>query len=228
MIHDFPETISSYGPGLDYMFDLILWITGFFFVAMEGYLLYLVVRYAFRKGQKAEYEHGTKAQIVWLLVFAVVILAIDLMIDIKGAPTWHNVKEQMPATDMTIKVAAKQFDWTFIYPGKDGALNTADDVSSYRELHVPVGKKVKVILTSQDVLHSFFLPEVRLKQDVLPGREIPQWFDTNKVGNFNLVCSELCGLGHTRMMGALKVHEEKEFQTWLAQLTKEQHEGGAQ
>jgi cytochrome c oxidase subunit 2 len=227
-MHGLPESISSFGPDLDHMFMLILWITGAFFVGLEGYLLYLVARYAFRKGQKAEYEHGSRTQIIWLLVFAVIILALDLFIDLKGAPTWHTVKEQMPPTDLTIKVVAKQFDWTFVYSGKDGKFDTSDDVSSFRELHVPVDKKVKVILTSKDVLHSFFLPEVRLKQDVLPGREIPQWFDTHKKGDFNLVCSELCGFGHTRMMGVLKVHEENEFQTWLAQLTKEQHEGGDQ
>jgi cytochrome c oxidase subunit 2 len=136
------------------------------------------------------------------------------------------VKEDIPACDLTVKVQAKQFDWTFFYPDKDGGFGP-NAISSYRELHVPVGKKVHVILTSLDVIHDFFLAEVRMKQDVMPQREINEWFDTQKTGSYHIVCDELCGFGHTRMTGVLQVDDEKTFNDWLAAKDKEQH-GGAQ
>lgn len=226
MLDALPQVISSFGPSIDDMLRLIYYITGVFFIGMEGYLIYLVVRYRQKKGTAAKYETGdTWAQIQWIIVFSVVILALDLSIDIKGGKTWAMVKEDMPATDMTVKVQAKQFDWTFFYPDKDGKFDTPGAISSYRELHVPVGKKIHVILTSLDVIHDFFMPEVRLKQDVMPQREINEWFDTTQTGTFHIVCDELCGFGHTRMTGVLQVDDQKTFDDWLAQKDKEEHGG---
>jgi cytochrome c oxidase subunit 2 len=226
MFDTLPQGISSFAPEMDRLLYLIYAITGAFFVGLEGYLVYLVLRYRRKDGTSAKYEPANKwVQVQWILVFSFVVLVIDLLIDYKGARIWAAVKEEIPATTLTLKVSAKQFDWTFIYPGKDGQLGTADDISSYRELHVPVGQKIKVILTSQDVIHSFFLPQVRLKQDVMPGREINAWFDTTQAGTYDIVCSELCGFGHTRMNGVLHVDDEKTFQDWLAQKDKEQHGG---
>lgn len=220
MFDTLPQAISSFAPDIDSILHLIYGITGFFFIVMEGYLIYLIFRYRRKNGQPAKYEPGTKAQIQWLLVFAFVVLLIDLFIDFKGAKTWAAVKEDMPVCDMTVKVVAKQFDWTFLYPDADGGFGPKA-ISSYREMHVPVGKKIHVILTSQDVIHSFFLPEARFKQDVMPLREINAWFDTNQTGDFHILCGELCGFGHTRMSGVLKVEDEKTYQDWLDQKTKE-------
>jgi cytochrome c oxidase subunit II len=218
-----PQAISSFAPEMDQLLYFIYTITGVFFVGLEVYLVYLVVRYRQGSGAKAQYEPGEKwAQIQWIFAFTLIVLVLDFLIDFKGAKIWASVKEQMPVTDVNIKVVAKQFDWTFLYPGKDGQLDTADDISSYRELHVPVGKKIKVILTSQDVIHDFFLPQVRVKQDVMPGREIPAWFDTNQTGTYDIVCNELCGFGHTRMTGLLVVDDEKKFGEWLTAKEKEQ------
>ena len=228
MLDQLPEIISSFGKSIDDMIRLIYWITGGFFIAMEGYLVYLVVRYRQKKGVASTYEHGdTWNQIQWIIVFSVVVLFLDLTLDFMGGKTWAAVKIDLPKCDLLVKVQAKQFDWTFIYPGKDGQLGTADDIESYREFHVPVGKKVEIIMTSKDVIHDFFLPEVRLKQDVMPQREIKGWFDTNKAGTFHLVCDEICGIGHTRMTGVLQVDDEKTFGDWLAAKDKEEH-GGAQ
>jgi cytochrome c oxidase subunit II len=228
MFDTLPKAISSFAPDLDSLLYLIYYITGAFFVLLEGYLIYLVIRYRRKSGTAAKYEPGEKwAQVQWIAAFTVIVMVLDFAIDFKGARIWAAVKEEMPACDVTVKVAAKQFDWTFIYPDKDGKFDTAGAVSSYRELHVPVGKKIHVILTSSDVIHDFFLPEVRLKQDVMPGREINAWFDTNQTGTFNIVCNQLCGFGHTRMNGVLQVEDEKTFQDWLAQKAKEQH-GGTQ
>jgi cytochrome c oxidase subunit II len=226
MLDALPQAISSYAPGIDSLLHYIYFLTGIFFVGLEIYLVYLIFRYRQRDGVKAQYEPGSKAQIQWILAFTVIVMILDFTIDVKGGKVWDTVKEDMPACDLTVKVVAKQFDWTFLYPGKDGTFGP-DSISSYRELHVPVGKKVHVILTSKDVIHDFFLPEVRLKQDVMPGREIDQWFDTNQTGTFHIVCDELCGFGHTRMTGVLQVDDEKTFEDWKNKMYQEQH-GGAQ
>src|SRR5579883_818871 len=207
MFDTLPPAISSFAVDIDSLLHFIYLITGAFFIGLEGYLVYLVVRYRRKDGSQSRYEPGNKAQIQWILAFTVVVALLDLFIDYKGARIWAAVKEDMPACDLTVKVAAKQFDWTFLYPNKDGNFGPGA-VSSYRELHVPVGKKIHIILTSQDVIHGFFLPEVRFKQDVMPGREINAWFDTNQTGSFHIVCAELCGFGHTRMTGVLQVDDE--------------------
>lgn len=222
MLDTLPKAISSFATDIDSLLRLIYIVTGVFFVGLEGYLVYLVFRYRRKEGSRARYEPGSRTQIQWILVFGLVVLALDLFIDAKGAPVWTAIKEDMPACDLTVKVVAKQFDWTFVYPGKSGVLGT-DDITSYRVLHVPVGKKVHVILTSLDVIHDFFLPEVRFKQDVMPGREINAWFDTNQTGTYHIVCDELCGFGHTRMTGVLQVDDEKTFEEWKDQAYKEQH-----
>ena len=224
MFDTLPQAISSFATDIDSLLHFIYIITGAFFIGLEGYLVYLVIRYRRKEGSQSRYEPGNKAQIQWILAFTVVVALLDLFIDYKGARVWAAVKEEMPACDVTVKVVAKQFDWTFLYADKDGNFGPGA-VSSYRELHVPVGKKIHVILTSQDVIHGFFLPEVRLKQDVMPGREINAWFDTSQTGAFHIVCAELCGFGHTRMTGVLQVDDEKTFEDWLAQKAKEQ--GGA-
>jgi cytochrome c oxidase subunit 2 len=220
MFNLLPPGISSFAPDLDSLLGYIFILTGIFFIGLEGYLLYLVVRYRRKEGARARYEPGTKAQIQWILAFSFIILALDLTIDYKGANVWSAVKESLPPCDLTVKVVAKQFDWTFLYPAPDGTFGPGA-ISSYRELHVPVGKKIHVILTSQDVIHDFFLPEVRFQQDILPGRETHGWFDTQQTGTYQIVCNQLCGLGHTRMMGVLHVDDEKTFQDWLAQKAKE-------
>ena len=228
MLDALPQQLSSFAPDIDNMLRLIYYITGFFFVVMEGYLVFLVVRYRQKKGTAAKYETGdTWVQIQWIIVFSVIILGIDLFLDFRGGKTWADIKEDLPPCAVTVKVQAKQFDWTFFYPDKDGKFDTPGAISSYRELHVPVGKKIHIIMTSLDVIHDFFLPEVRLKQDVMPLRLINGWFDTNQVGTFHLVCDEICGFGHTRMTGVLQVDDQKTFDDWLAAKDKEEH-GGAQ
>jgi len=222
-----PKVISSFGPSIDSMLYLIYYITGAFLIVLEGYLVYLVIRYRQKKGSTAKYEPGnTWAQIQWIIVFSVIVLALDLTLDFKGGKTWAEVKENIPPCDLTVKVQAKQFDWTFFYPDKEGKFGD-NAVSSYRELHVPVGKKVHIIMTSLDVIHDFFLEEVRLKQDVMPLREINGWFDTTQAGKFHIVCDELCGFGHTRMTAVLQVDDQETFDKWLADKDKEEH-GGTQ
>jgi len=102
-----------------------------------------------------------------------------------------------------------------LYPGPDGQFNTEDDLQLENDLHIPVGKVVRVILKSKDVIHSFFLPHLRLKQDCVPGREIVAWFEATKPGRYEIPCAELCGFGHSGMKGFLTVHSAEDYEAWV-------------
>jgi cytochrome c oxidase subunit 2 len=128
--------------------------------------------------------------------------------------TWAKVKRQAPDSDFELQVAAKQFNWDVVYPGADGKFGTDDDVKFDNDLHVPVNKVVRVHLSSKDVIHSFFLPNLRLKQDAVPGRTILVWFEATKPGKYELPCAELCGFGHSGMKGWLYVHTPEEYKKW--------------
>lgn len=125
------------------------------------------------------------------------------------------MKNTSPPSSIEVKVTAKQFNWEFTYPGPDGKLGTADDVAIENELHVPVGKVVHLTLTSDDVIHSLWIPNFRLKQDVVPGRAIPAWFEATKAGIYEIACSELCGFGHYSMHGAVTVQTEQDYENWI-------------
>jgi cytochrome c oxidase subunit 2 len=116
-----------------------------------------------------------------------------------------------------VQVNAKQFNWQVTYPGADGKFGTADDKMLLDEMHVPVNKVVRVILKSQDVIHSFFVPQFRIKQDAVPGREIRAWFDATKPGKYEWPCAELCGFGHSGMRGWIYVHTPEEYGKWAAE-----------
>lgn len=218
MQHWFPENISTYGGDVDGVFYLIYWIVGFWFILTEAAIIYFVVRYRRRSDRGATYVRGDRwHELAWVLVPAAVILVLDLSIDAAGARVWDRVKTHLPAGDVHLVVAAKQFEWRTTYPGADARLGTADDFTVGSELHVPAGKDIRITLRSDDVIHSFFLPNVRLKQDVIPGRDIDVWFNATKTGRYELACAELCGFGHYTMRGTLVVHPPDEYDTWAAQ-----------
>ncbi|MEE9171716.1 MAG: hypothetical protein V3U41_02260 [candidate division NC10 bacterium] len=121
----------------------------------------------------------------------------------------------MAPGDVRVHVTGKQFNWEILYPGPDGRFGTADDLQVDNELHVPVGKIVRVTLKSKDVIHSFFLPNLRLKQDTMPGREIEAWFEATKPGVYEIPCAELCGFGHSGMLGHLTVHSAEDYEKWV-------------
>ncbi|MGH7962631.1 MAG: cytochrome c oxidase subunit II, partial [Candidatus Binatia bacterium] len=130
---------------------------------------------------------------------------------------WDEVKLSIPPTDTVIQVTGKQFNWEILYPGPDKQFNTADDKQIDNDIHVPVGKPVRVILKSRDVIHSLFLPHLRFKQDAVPGREINAWFQANKPGKYEIPCAELCGFGHSGMKGWLYVLTDEEYQKWASE-----------
>jgi cytochrome c oxidase subunit 2 len=126
----------------------------------------------------------------------------------------------MPPTDLTIEVTAKQFNFQITYPGADGQFGTADDKTFLDEMHVPVGRPVRVNLKAQDVIHSLFVPQFRFKQDLVPGREIAGWFEVTKPGTYEAPCAELCGFGHSGMRAWVHAHTAEDFATWAAEHLK--------
>jgi cytochrome c oxidase subunit 2 len=152
------------------------------------------------------------------MVPCVIVLGLDFFIDIQSAPVWANVKEHRPEQGLEIGVKAKQFNWAFTYPGIDGKLGTGDDFTLDNELHVPVKENILVTLESEDVIHSFFIPAARLKQDILPGRKIKAWFNVSEAtpDRYELPCAELCGFGHYTMRGFLVTHTADDYKQWVA------------
>lgn len=125
------------------------------------------------------------------------------------------------------RVTGRQFEWRLRYAGADGEIGTKDDVHLVNDLHIPLDREVVLQIESEDVLHSFFLPNLRIKQDVVPGMTQFTWFRANKAGVYDVVCAELCGWGHYKMRGRLTVEPEEQFNKWLAQKLVEQEFSGA-
>ena len=211
-----PENISTYGADIDSMFYVIAVITGIVFVGVEALLLWFLIRYRARPGRKAFYTHGnSRVEIIWTTATAVIVVVVGVM----SRGLWLDIKDvrRFPRTDLELLVTAKQFEWNVTYPGADGRLGTGDDFVRRNQLHVPVDVPVRLTLMSEDVIHSLFLPELRFKQDLVPGMRIPAWFEATRPGKYIVGCAELCGLGHYRMRGALTVHTAADWTAWNAQ-----------
>jgi cytochrome c oxidase subunit 2 len=207
-----PENISTYGAEIDSLFYLIYYITGATFLLVTVLMVAFLVMYRHREGRRATYSHGnTTLEIIWTVVPAIILVVLSFM----SQASWARIKGHVPATDLKVQVTAKQFNWEIVYPGPDGKFGTDDDLSLENQLHVPVGKVVDVTLKSKDVIHSFFLPHVRFKQDMVPGREIHGWFEATKPGKYEMPCAELCGFGHSGMKGWLYVHSPEEYADWV-------------
>jgi cytochrome c oxidase subunit 2 len=212
----FPENVSTFGADVDGIFWFIFYITTAWFFITEGLIIYFIVRYRRKPGRRAVYATGEPLnQLAWVLVPMAIVVVLDLLIDFHGAEVWAKIKNRQPPAEVVVHAAGKQFNWEFTYPGPDGKFGTPDDLQSENALHVPVGKVVHVILTSKDVIHSFFLPHFRLKQDALPGRSITVWFEATKAGQYEIPCAELCGFGHSGMNGMLYAHTPDEYSQWL-------------
>lgn len=214
-----PEQASTYAPEVDRLFHLIMWITGVIFVIVEAMLLFFLWKYRHREGRVATYTHGNnRLEVVWTIIPAVICVMLALL----SRRIWEDIKEHMPHDALEVHVTGEQFAWNFRYPGPDGKFDTPDDILTLNQLHFPVGKPVIVTLTSKDVIHSFFLPEFRVKQDAVPGMHSRIWFEGNKVGHWEIACAELCGLGHFRMKGFVTVDTPADYEKWLAEQAAEQ------
>jgi len=212
MLSWLPENVSTFGRDVDFLFYLIYYITGAVFVLVTVAMIAFLVMYRRRQGRRAIYSHGsTTLEIIWTVVPAVILLVLTFM----SQATWARIKGHVPPGDIEVQVTGKQFNWEIVYPGPDGKFGTPDDLAAENELHVPVGKVVRVHLLSKDVIHSFYLPNFRLRQDVVPGREIVAWFEATKPGKYEMPCSQLCGFGHSGMKGWLYVDTPEDYAKWM-------------
>jgi cytochrome c oxidase subunit 2 len=211
MMSYLPPSASTYSGQIDWLFYLIYYVTTATFFAVQITLLAFAIKYRYDPNRRATYTHGnTTLEIIWTVIPAVMLAALALM----SRTTWAEIKWRQPPSDFTVMVTAKQFNWEIAYPGPDGKFDTEDDVVMDNDLHVPVNRTVRVKLRSRDVIHSFFVPSFRLKQDAVPGREIPVWFKATKADKYELPCAELCGFGHSGMKGWVFVHEQAEYDAW--------------
>lgn len=235
-----PPVASQQGIDVDRLFTITLIVTGIAFILVHLLLGLFAWRYADRgqPTQRAYYWHDNRTlELTWTLVPAAVLITLISM----GAVVWARVHSTPPATVMVVDVHAQQFGWVFRYAGPDGQFGRTkatemsrenprgldpsdaagqDDVVT-RELHLVIGKPVQVRLSSTDVLHSFFLPNFRVKQDVVPGMFTSAWFTPTTAGKYELACAELCGVGHYIMRGTVIVEpSQAAFDAWLAKQTK--------
>ena len=211
-----PPAVSTYASQIDGLYYLILVITGIAFVVTEVALVVFLVRYRARPGRRAHYTHGSmKAEVIWTAVPAVTVVLIGLL----SGGVWNTIRgrDAVPENSYPIAVHGQQFEWMITYPGGDGVLGTEDDFEVRNQLHLPVDTPIAIQLTAEDVIHSFFIPSFRVKQDAMPGMPQVIWFQVTEPGSYELACAELCGLGHYRMRAAVTVHTADDYQQWMSE-----------
>jgi len=215
-----PDQGTAIAGRIDAMFNLILYITGGTFVLVAAILIWFLIRYRARPGGRARFHHGnTRLEILWTIIPAVIVVGLGFM----SRDLWSQITQQFPSEDeaLVIEVRPRQFQWDILYAGADGRFGTPDDVATINQLHVPAGRDVLIRLKAQDVIHSFFVPEFRIKQDAVPGMTTSTWFNAPKPGSYQIACAELCGLAHYRMRGYLTVHDPAAFDAWYATAQRE-------
>lgn len=238
-----PPAISEHGPALDRQFLITILVVGVAFTAAQIGLGYMVWKYrdTGKPGERALYTHGSnRLEVIWTVITAVIFIALGVM----GQSVWANLRlNDAPPGSYTVEVVAQQFQWNFHYPGKDkvfgrtdpsliddSALNfigideadpNAKDDSVTAALAIPVNRPVELRLRSKDVIHSFWVPPLRFKQDLVPGMEIKVHFTANKIGKYELACAELCGQLHFKMKSYMLVLPEDEINA-LQALSQEQ------
>ena len=217
MIELYVPAASTYARDVDALFTLILVLVGFWFLLSEGIFFGLLIRFRKREGVAPEYVTGEeKSQKRWINWPHILILVFDIFIVIGAVQVWYDIKQNLPPAQETIRVIGQQWAWTFIHPGPDGQLDTADDIALINELHVKVGTLYHYQLESKDVLHSFSVPVFRLKQDAIPGRVITGWFEPTRTGEWDIQCAEICGIGHGLMGGRIHIESSAQHAAWMA------------
>lgn len=231
-----PPAASAHAGEIDNMIGIVHWLMLGLFVGWGAFYVYVILRFRRSKNPVANYV-GVKSRTSTYLEAAVAIFEAVLIIGF-AVPLWaKRVNAFPPEKDaVVVRVVAEQFTWNIHYPGADGVFgnsdiklvtaenplgldtadtNAKDDITTINQLYLPVDKPVIVRLSSKDVVHSFSLPEMRVKQDAIPGDVIPVWFVPTKTGEFEIACAQLCGLGHYRMRGFLTIQTQEEFDAWL-------------
>jgi cytochrome c oxidase subunit II len=198
-----PVRASTGAGNVDALFVFLLLLTGFVCIAIFIFIVFFALKYRTRAGHKAEQIEGSiPLEVTW----SVVPLGIFMVIFLWGAVIYFQERTPPRGAD-EVYVVAKQWMWKLEHEQGQKEIN---------ELHVPVGRDVKLIMTSQDVIHSFYVPAFRIKQDVVPGRYTTAWFRATRPGVYHLFCAEYCGTAHSGMIGQVVVLEPAQYQAWLS------------
>lgn len=221
-----PLSLSEHAQQIDRLFFLILGITGIFLIGTQVCLAWLIFRYRDSKHPTAKWMTGQKGkEWAWIFIISFLLLVVAL----SGQNVWKEIKTLKMDDSQTvrIKIQAEQYAWNIQYSGSDGEFETEDDVRTINQLSIPENTPVRITLTSIEkegkpaVIHSFFLPELRLKQDVVPGTPVDVWFKALKTGRYEIACAEYCGFGHYSMRGIFEVQTREQFNSWLKQMSEE-------
>jgi cytochrome c oxidase subunit 2 len=242
-----PPNASTHGAEVDNLILWMHWLMALLFVGWGMFFAYTLVRFRRKRQAQASYE-GSKSHISTYTEVGVVLAEMFLLLAV-AIPVWTRKVEAFPPNDQAfhVRVVAEQFAWNIHYPGADGVFGrtdwrlidketnplgidhtdtfAADDITTINQLHLPVHTPIIVHLSSKDVIHSLTLPQMRVKQDAIPGIEIPVWFEatlpTPEGDRWEITCAQLCGLGHYRMRGAYKIHEQAGYDAWMAEQVAE-------
>ncbi len=245
---------STQGPAIDDINVLAHWLMAILFVGWGAFFIYTLFRFRASKNPKADYQ-GIQSHFSSYLEGAVGVIEVVLLLGF-AIPIWASRVNDVPKGPdaVHIRVVGQQFAWNIHYPGPDGVFGETsvdlvdevenpigldssdefakDDIFTVNQLHIPVNTPINISLSTKDVIHSFTLTELRVKQDAIPGMEIPVWFEatmttdelleeikgTAREGKgFEIACAQLCGLGHYRMKGFMTIHEMDGYEAWLAE-----------
>ncbi len=232
-----PPDVSTHGHQIDFIINLVHWFMLVLFVGWSVFLAVALVKFRARPGHKAN-PTGVTSHLSTYMEVGVAVAEVVLLVGL-AIPTWAEQKAAVPAEDevgLVVRAVGEQFAWNFHYPGPDGKFGrtaielvdggnplgldssdpaAADDITTINQFHFPVGEKVLLYLSSKDVIHSFFLPVMRVKQDAIPGMTVPLWFEATETGSFEVGCAQLCGLGHYRMKGYMTIDTAESFAAWM-------------
>ncbi len=234
----FPENINPLAIEIDRLHDIILAMIGVVFIGTSLALFWFMWKYdAASNPDKAKFVHGNhRLEIWWTIIPAVILIGLavyqfKVYADVRiNRPMLAGADGQLGTVDDTpeppsFEVVGRQFEWRIRYAGADKLLDTTDDIlGEVNELHAPTGTRMVGSLKAADVLHSFFIPALRLKNDMIPGSRQIVWFEANKPGSYDIVCTELCGWGHYKMKGRFVVESPEEFANYLERLRRIQFE----
>lgn len=230
---------SEHGGSIDRLFYVSLAISGVLFILLQASLAVLVARFRDRGADTGKTPVRRGIENRFAAVAAILILAVDVTIFTLGESAWFKAWGAAPPGTAIVEVNAGQFIWYFRYPGKDGEFGktsptlitpdnaigldekdaaSKDDIVVANELHLVEHEPVALKLRSKDVIHSFYVPNLRVKQDVVPGMQVQVSFVPTRKGEFEIACNQLCGLMHYRMRGRTVVQSREEFNAWLLQM----------
>jgi cytochrome c oxidase subunit 2 len=236
-----PPQAATHAADIDQMTAVVHWLMLALFVGWGIFFVFVLVRFRRSANPKASYT-GAKGKFAKGTEVAVAVFEAILLL-VYAIPAWATRVAAFPSESeaVVVRVTGEQFAWNIQYPGADRQFgrrdiklitpdnligldrtdpSAKDDIVEINQLNLPVNRPALIHLSSKDVIHSFGLVEMRVKQDAVPGLDIPVWFIPDRIGEYEISCSQLCGLGHFRMKGFLSVKSEADYQTWLAEASK--------